>query len=241
MGENLHVSRKITKIAIVVCVIMLVAIIPVYAWYVSMNKLTRTEDMQVDMPPIIYIRDDNLEEVTSFHLDGLKIGEEYNEVFCVSPALIGSVKNFFLGVIYTENLGMEINIYPVDAVTDTIPTGDGVLYEEREVTLSGGMGGTCYFQYGKTWPDNSDNSITYGGWTETEKPADANLNYGVYKSYNGMKFTEVQSVPDTVIEKLNDTSRYRFFILNITWPLSDTGEDNAKEADIVYIVTKGNQ
>lgn len=241
MVKNLRKSRKITKIAIIVCVIIMAAVIPVYAWFARMSRLTRTKELVVDMPPVIYIRNDNLEEVTSFKLDGLKIGEDYNEVFCVSPALLSSVQDFFLGVIYTENLGMEINIYPVDEVVDTKPTEEGVQYEEREVDLGSGLSGTCYFNYNTVWPDGSSAKVTYGGWKNEEKPAGANLNYGVYKSYSGVGFTEAQSVPKDLIEKLNDTSRYRFFILNITWNESSPGMDNAKEADIVYIVTKGKQ
>lgn len=238
MGEKSRVSRKITNIAITVGIIAMAAIIPVYAWFVAKSRITRTEDLVVDMPPIIYIRNSNLEEVTTFKLDGLKIGDDYNEVFCVSPALIGSVQNFFLGVIYTENLGMEINIYPVDAITNNAPTGEGTKSVERKVTLSSSLSGTCYFNYKETV---SGYKKTYGGWTGTEKPTGANLNYGVYKSYNNLKFENPAEESDPLMKEMNNTKRYRFFILNITWHESDTGVDNGKEADIVYIVTKGKQ
>lgn len=127
MRGKLHISSKIAGLVLTLTLILM-AVVPLYAWYAMTNRLSLTEKMEVDMPPTIYIKDDNLQEITSFNLDGLTIGEEYNEVFCVSPAIVGSVNSFFLGVIYSENLGMNINLYPVYSVADTEPSAD-TLYE----------------------------------------------------------------------------------------------------------------
>lgn len=239
MDKKLHISIKNMRIVINVLAIFLVIIIPVYAWYTSTKHFSLTKSLEVDMPPTIYIKDDNLAEITTFNLDGMTIGEEYNKVFCVSPAVVGSVNSFFLGVIYSENLGMDINIYPVDSVTDTKPT-EGTLYQSSVI-----QGNPYYFNYANT---NSDNyKKTYGNWTDTEKPTEntddyhiGNLNYGIYKAYNNNLFTESTSKDSSnLIEKLNDTGRYRFFVLSVTWNGSTNLEANAKEADIVYIVAKG--
>ena len=53
-------------------------------------------------------------------------------------------------------------------------------------------------------------------------------------------FISKKSITLEQLKEMNNTNRYRFFILSITWPQSVTGVDNAKEADIVYIVTKSN-
>lgn len=229
MDGKLHISSKNMRIVITVLAIFLVIIIPVYAWYTSTKRYSLTDGLEVDMPPTIYIKDDNLAEITTFNLDGMTIGEEYNKVFCVSPAVVGSVNSFFLGVIYSENLGMDINIYPVDSVTDTEPT-EGVLYQSSVI-----KGNPYYFAYKNT----SSVDPTYGNWTNDNKPI-GNLNYGVYKAYNNNLFTKSTSTDSpNLIEKLNDTGRYRFFVLSVTWNGSINLEANAKEADIVYIVAKG--
>ncbi|MDD6094973.1 MAG: hypothetical protein PUC29_04435 [Clostridia bacterium] len=247
MRGKLHISSKIAGLVLTLTLILM-AVVPLYAWYAMTNRLSLTEKMEVDMPPTIYIKDDNLQEITSFNLDGLTIGEEYNEVFCVSPAIVGSVNSFFLGVIYSENLGMNINLYPVYSVADTEPSAD-TLYESRVINST-----PYYFQFRKEKQDGSDNIAdtytykeTYGNWNDDQRPAVdspyyGNLNYGVFKSYDNNLFSAVQppNTPD-LIDELNDTSRSRFFILNVTWrdDIDYQGEANVKEADIVYIVAKG--
>lgn len=78
--------------------------------------------------------------------------------------------------------------------------------------------------------------MTYGNWETTPKPADANLNTGVYKAYYNQQFEEKET-DGSLLSQLNNTSLYRFYVLNITW--GQQGTDNMKETDIVYIVTKG--
>lgn len=245
MNENSQGSRKIPRAAFVVSVLLLVAVVPLVAWFNMTDRLSRTEDLHIDMPPIIYIKDDNLQEITSFHLDNLRIGEESNTVFCVSPAIVGSVDKFMLGVIYTENLGMNINLYPVSSVTAAAPT-DGRLSEERFVTNESGTdSATVYFNFSKTQNSGSGNIAdiyqfkeTYGDWKNEIKPGPGNLNNGIYKAYNGLLFSKDTKPETGIIDNLNDTSRYRFFILNITWN-SEAIAENVKEADIVYIVSSG--
>lgn len=220
--------------------VLMAAVLAVSAWYITMiNKLTRTGELDIDMPPIIYIKDDNLQEITSFQLDGLKIGEEYNAVFCVSPAVPGSVNNFFLGVIYTENLGMEISLYSVDSVTKAPMGGEDVESESRVIT-SGNVENTYYFNYKKSHLYTE----TFGDWSTVSRPASANLNTGVYRAYRDLKFSDKapDSNTDPMLETLNDQRQYRFFVLNITWKENTenaVNNENAKEADIVYIVSKG--
>lgn len=241
---NFRISRKAYRILLTVTVILLVTALPVFAWYTMSARYSRTEDMPIDMPPIIYVKDDNLQEITTFNLDGLKIGEAYNTVFCVSPTILGSVETFFLGVIYTENLGMNISLYPVFSVTDTAPA-PGALYEERNITSAGGAETTkCYFNYNtEVTADPNDITYytykeTYGNWENTVKPDAGHPNVGVYKAYSNMKFGDVITEPSELIDKMNDTGRFRFFVLNITWE-DDTATENVKETDIVYIVTNG--
>ena len=59
-----------------------------------------------------------MQNITSFNLDGLKVGEEYNTLFCVAPAKINVVDSFFLGLVYTENMGMDMKLYPVHSITE---------------------------------------------------------------------------------------------------------------------------
>ena len=240
MDGKSHMSSKKMRIVITVLAIFLVIIIPVYAWYTSTKRFSLTADLEIDMPPTIYIKDDNLEEITTFNLDGMTIGKEYNKVFCVSPAVVGSVNSFFLGVIYSENLGMDINIYPVTSVTYTEPT-EGTLFEKNVIGDS-----TYYFNYDNTTPENPENyKKTYGNWTNETRPTEGqpyygNLNYGVYKAYKNNLFSDpISTGTSNFIDELNDTRRYRFFILNVKWNENINLEANAKEADIVYIVAKG--
>lgn len=230
---------KKSPVTLLSAVILLGLAISVGAWFAFANKLTRTEELVIDMPPVIYIKDDNLEEITSFRLDGLKIGEDYNTVFCVSPAVPGSVNSFFLGLIYSENLGMNINLYPVYSVTSS--AGEA-LHEERQIQSGSGLT-SCFFNYQierREGVDGYDCKVTYGDWENEIQPGPGHLNNGVYKAYRDLHFAGTHTAGDDIFEKLNDTWQYRFFILNITWPDDvETRAENAKETDIVYIVSKG--
>lgn len=235
---------KKSAFLLAVCILLCVSL-TVGAWYSFTGRLSRTDEFEINMPPIIYIKDDNLQEMTSFNLDGLRVGEEYRTVFCVSPAVPDSVNNFFLGLIYTENLGMEISLYPVHSVTDTAPQGNGALYLEREITPEGGSATSCYFNYRTAAAgddtDGYDCKTTYGNWTNETRPAPGGtLNGGIYKAYRNIKFSENAAEGTGLLDKLNDRRQYRFFVLHITWPEDyDTRTENVKEADIVYIVSKG--
>lgn len=243
MGGKLHISRKNMMVVITVLVILLAVIIPVYAWYTATKRVSLTDSLEVDMPPTIYIKDDTLQEITTFNLDGMTIGEDYNKVFCVSPAVVDTVNSFFLGVIYSENLGIDINIYPVSGVTDTEPT-EGTLHESSVIGNA-----YYYFEYRKEKDENSGNIAdiydfkkTYGDWVTETEPDSKLLNNGIFKSYIGNRFSASKSTDSSsLIEKLNDTGRYRFFVLSVTWPenIDYNVDANAKEADIVYIVAKG--
>lgn len=254
MDKDSRVAKKFPAVLMIAAAVLLATAVPVFAWFSLSKSLSRTDDIEIDMPPIIYIRDDNLKDITSFNLDNLRInggnGEsnDYNMIFCVSPTIVGSVDNFFLGIIYTENLGMNINIYPVYSVTDEKP-GEGVLYKESTIKPSGETEETtCYFEYRKEKTDDAaditnlyEYKLTYGDWTTTEPPAKgSSLNNGIYKSYENLKFGDVIEEPTELIDRLNDKSRLRFFVLNITWD-ENADADNVKEADVVYIITKGKQ
>lgn len=243
--KNFGRVLKVIVAALCAVGVLMTAVLVVSAWYVSItHRLTRTDELDIDIPPIIYIKDDNLQEITSFHLDGLKTGEEYNAVFCVSPAVPGSVNDFFLGVIYTENLGMNISLYPVSSVTEQEIAGTPS--EKREITAEDGISKTtCYFNYQKSQDgstgagtDGYTYKVTYGNWQNEIKPGPGNLNTGIYKAYRNLQFSETYTGSASQIDKLNDKRQFRFFILNITWT-ENAGMDNAKETDIVYIVSKG--
>lgn len=105
-------KRKISQKMLLILVMAGVLMISAVAWFALANR-SRSGDLEIEMPPIIYIKDDNLREMTSFDLDGLQINKTYNALFCVAPAYEGAVKDFDLGVIYTENIGMVIKLYPV--------------------------------------------------------------------------------------------------------------------------------
>lgn len=239
IGMYVRVNGKSKKLRFIITAVSLMLVVAVTsaAWFFWAKKLSRTEDLTVNMPPVIYIKDDNLEQITSFRLDGLKVGEEYNAIFCVSPTVPGSVSDFFLGLIFTENFGMDINLYAVSDVTDS----PGAYAEAREIGPEDNKT-TCYFNY------NKGSYIpcveTYGNWENTSKPTPGNLtlNNGIYKAYNNLSFSSTYPpYSDTeTIKKFNDTTKYKFFILNIKWNEDwETKFENIKETDIVYIVSKG--
>lgn len=244
MRKRTFLTGKWIVTAMIFIAASLAVTAPTFAWFSQKFRFSKTEKLEIDMPPIIYLKDDNLQEMTSFHLDGLKIGVEYNAVFCVSPAIYNSVNSFSLGLIFTQNMGMDINIYPIFSVTEENAVAGA---ENEKVDITRGETTTaCYFNYYKQndreFADEVFNGYTYkktyGGWTSEKEPEPGNLNGGVFKSYDGLKFSEKTESSSTLIGELNDTSRYRFFVLNITWP-DGAGIENAKEADIVYIVSKG--
>lgn len=228
----------------VVSIVLLLAIVgQTFAWFMAAIKYSRTEKLELTLPPTIYLKDDHLVNMTTFHLDGLKVGVEYNAVFCVAPAIHGSVDTFFLGLIYTQNIGMEINIYPVFSVTEGAAV-EGAEFKQVAVTKDETTY-DCYYNYYKANDTVFENEVfngykykkTYGDWTTTTKPEGGSLNDGIYKSYDGLKFSKGENISSDLLDELNDTSSYRFFVLNITWA-EDSGIDNVKEADVVYIVAQ---
>ena len=222
-------KRKISQKMLLILVMAGVLMISAVAWFALANR-SRSRDLEIEMPPIIYIKDDNLREMTSFDLDGLQINKTYNALFCVAPAYEGTVKDFDLGVIYTENIGMVINLYPVQKITDT-PTGNE--YEVR--TLEGQ---DCYFNY--TTSDASWKATV--SYTKERNPdatyQQTHLNRGVYKIYKGA-FEDYKATGKDILTKLNDTEAYRFYVLQVTWKENISEAELEKETDVVYIVTQG--
>lgn len=238
--------NSITKplVFLVVAIVLLLAMVGYsFAWFIANIKHSRTEKLELTLPPTIFLKDDHLKNMTTFHLDGLKVGVEYNSVFCVAPAIHGSVKTFFLGLIYTQNIGMEINLYPVFSVTEGAEEA-GAEYKQVGVT-QGQTTYDCYYNFYKSNNTKFDNEVlngytyktTYGDWHTETKPQDWNLNSGIYKSYDGLKFSTEKNTSPELLDELNDTSSYRFFVLNITWA-EDSVIENVKEADVVYIVAQ---
>lgn len=222
-------KRKISQKMLLILVMAGVLMISAVAWFALANR-SRSEDLEIEMPPIIYIKDDNLREMTSFDLDGLQINKTYNALFCVAPAYEGAVKDFDLGVIYTENIGMVINLYPVQNITDTPESAE---YEKR--TLEGQ---DCYFNY--TTSDASwKATVKYTkDRVDDETQDQTHLNRGVYKIYKG-EFDEYKKTGTDILTKLNNTEAYRFYVLQVTWKENISEAELEKETDVVYIVTQG--
>lgn len=222
-------KRKISQKMLLILVMAGVLMISAVAWFALANR-SRSGDLEIEMPPIIYIKDDNLREMTSFDLDGLQINKTYNALFCVAPAYEGAVKDFDLGVIYTENIGMVINLYPVQNITDK---ATGNEYEVR--TLEGQ---DCYFNY--TTSDASwKATVKYTkDRVDKETQDQTHLNRGVYKTYSD-EFKDYTAEGTDIYAKLNDTEAYRFYVLQVTWKENISEAELEKETDVVYIVTQG--
>lgn len=222
-------KRKISQKMLLILVMAGVLMISAVAWFALANR-SRSRDLEIEMPPIIYIKDDNLREMTSFDLDGLQINKTYNALFCVAPAYEGAVKDFDLGVIYTENIGMVIKLYPVQNIT---AKATGNEYEVR--TLEGKA---CYFNYNSANSPTPD--VTYSKDRKQEENYDkTHLNRGVYKIYKGAFEEYTATDTDNILTKLNNTKAYRFYVLQVTWKENISEAELEKEADVVYIVTQG--
>ena len=222
-------KRKISQKMLLILVMTGVLMISAVAWFALANR-SRSGDLEIEMPPIIYIKDDNLREMTSFDLDGLQINKTYNALFCVAPAYKGAVKDYDLGVIHTENIGMIIDLYPVQSITDAA-TGS-----ECEVrTLEGKE---CYFNY--TTSDTSWNATVKYTKDRVDKETQdqTHLNRGVYKTYSDA-FKDYTAEGRDIYTRLNDTEAYRFYVLQVTWKKNISEAELEKETDVVYIVTQG--
>ena len=237
MRNDIKLSVRMICAAMIVLLSAATAGASVYAWF-YVRRVARSDDMLIDLPPVIYVKDDSLGEMTSFNLDGLQINEDYTAVFCVSPVQKGVVEKFDLAVIYTENIGMVIDLYEVSNITETpeetSETDQKTKSVFRSVTLGTETVG-CYFNYASS---AMQAKTTYGGW-ESETPATGDLNQGVYKLYSDLKFGTATGNKTTVYDRLNDTELYRFFVLNVTWKEDIDATAAEKEVDVVYIVAKG--
>lgn len=222
-------KRKISQKMLLILVMTGVLVISAVAWFALANR-SRSGDLEIEMPPIIYIKDDNLREMTSFDLDGLQINKTYNALFCVAPAYKGAVKDYDLGVIHTENIGMVIDLYPVQDIT-TAATGSE--YEVR--TLEGQA---CYFNY-TTSDANWKATVSYTKERNSDETyQETHLNRGVYKTYSD-EFKDYNKAVTDIYTKLNDTEAYRFYVLQVTWKENISEAELEKETDVVYIVTQG--
>lgn len=222
-------KRKISQKMLLILVMTGILMISAVAWFALANR-SRSGDLEIEMPPIIYIKDDNLREMTSFDLDGLQINKTYNALFCVAPAYKGAVKDYDLGVIHTENIGMVIDLYPVQSITET-PTST----EHEKRTLDGKE---CYFNY--TTSDASwKATVKYTkDRVDSETQDQTHLNRGVYKTYRD-EFKDYTAEKTDIYAKLNDTEAYRFYVLQVTWKKNISEAELEKETDVVYIVTQG--
>lgn len=240
--QNGTARRVLCRSFLLALALLLVCSSSVYAWFAA-GRIARTEELEVDVPPIIYIKDDNLQEMTSFRLDGLQIRQEYTAVFCVAPAYRDAVESFELGVVYTENIGMVIDLFPVTAIGAAAGEGKSVF---RTLT-DGEAEYPCYFDYAETLSPVVEgeagalsSKTTYGDWVNETPLQGGSLNAGIYRVYSGFRFTGGDSAaPADIYEKLTDTSSYRFFVLRVTWKENLSGAEPDKEADIVYIVSIG--
>lgn len=221
-------KRKISQKMLLILVMAGVLMISAVAWFALANR-SRSGDLEIEMPPIIYIKDDNLREMTSFDLDGLQINKTYNALFCVAPAYEGTVRDFDLGVIYTENIGMVIKLYPVQKITEKPESTE---YEKR--TLEGQ---DCYFSYDSAKSPTPDVTYTKKR-SKDETYQETHLNRGVYKIYKGA-FEEYTATGTDIFTKLNNTEAYRFYVLQVTWRENISEAELEKETDVVYIVTQG--
>ena len=186
-------KRKISQKMLLILVMAGVLMISAVAWFALANR-SRSGDLEIEMPPIIYIKDDNLREMTSFDLDGLQINKTYNALFCVAPAYEGTVKDFDLGVIYTENIGMVIKLYPVQKITEKPESTE---YEKR--TLEGQ---DCYFNY------DSAKSPIYKGefeeYTATGKDIFTKLNNTKAYRFYVLQVTWKENISEAELEKETD-------------------------------------
>ena len=221
-------KRKISQKMLLILVMAGVLMISAVAWFALANR-SRSGDLEIEMPPIIYIKDDNLREMISFDLDGLQINKTYNALFCVAPAYEGAVKDFDLGVIYTENIGMVIKLYPVQKITDKPESEE---YEKR--TLEGQ---DCYFNYDSAKSPTPDVTYTKER-SKDETYQETHLNRGVYKTYSD-EFKDYTAEGRDIYAQLNDTEAYRFYVLQVTWKENISEAELEKETDVVYIVTQG--
>ena len=222
-------KRKISQKMLLILVMAGVLMISAVAWFALANR-SRSGDLEIEMPPIIYIKDDNLREMTSFDLDGLQINKTYNALFCVAPAYKGAVKDYDLGVIHTENIGMVIDLYPVQSITEKPKSTE---YEVR--TLEGQA---CYFNY-TTSEARWKATVKYTkNRVDNETQDQTHLNRGVYKTYSD-EFKDYTAEGTNIYTKLNDTEAYRFYVLQVTWKENISEAELEKETDVVYIVTQG--
>lgn len=224
-------SRELVYRSVLLLVLVCALTLSAVAWFV-MHKMSRTKELEVIMPPIIYIRDDKREVMESFDLDGLQINETYYALFCVAPAYKGVVEDFEVGVIYTENIGMIIDLFPVENITGAAVDGK----QNQQRLLDGTQ---CYFNYVEDTEVNKPNNVYYSNKKGDSDTLADNLNRGVHKMYGGKFVKYVPTGTNETLKDLNDTEAYRFYVLRVTWKDDITAAELEKETDVVYIVTKG--
>ncbi|MFR6393732.1 MAG: hypothetical protein ACLUNQ_00185 [Oscillospiraceae bacterium] len=222
-------KRKITQKMLLILVMAGVLMISAVAWFALANR-SRSGDLEIEMPPIIYIKGRQ-----SAGDDLLRSGRPARSTRPITPCSawlrpMRAVKDFDLGVIYTENIGMVINLYPVQNITEKPESAE---YEKR--TLEGQ---DCYFNY--TTSDASWKATV--SYTKERNPdatyQQTHLNRGVYKTYSD-EFKDYTAEGRDIYAKLNDTEAYRFYVLQVTWKENISEAELEKETDVVYIVTQG--
>lgn len=238
MFEKLKsVNKKLIGSFFVLVALTVILGAEVFAWF-YISRVTRSDDLEIDIPPIIYVKDDNVRQMTSFGLDGLQVDEEYTTVFCVSPAYLNAVHSYELAVIYTENMGMDIELYPIEEIS-AAASDPGDNYEDIVRSIGDAEAkAEIHFTYNKQFDWGESRKVTYNGWESDDSSTSGIINRGVYKKYSNMKFDTSYTESDTgILNTLKDGRWYKFYALKITW--KETDADIKKEADIVYIAANG--
>lgn len=202
----------------------------VTAWFADNKRTVHTQKLEVEIPPILYIRNneaDTNDGLQVLNLENLIIGQTTYIVFCVVPRRNENVAEYSLQLAYTTNMNESINLYRVSSISAS-----------EQAPGSAAHYGGYYYTF------NSADPLNVGG--DVTLPADLGQTfYGTYQRYTEQIFTDFDEgsfiLPTDIKNNLDSVniSEASFYVLEIYWEDGiNLNNIDKKETDLLYVYVK---
>ncbi len=222
-----------------------------FAWYSMVKKEADSEQVNVMEPYYLTLLNPSETAVLQLSVGSLMPGKTKQIVFCVSNHnneekinMGGSDFDYFMELIYTNNLKLNYSIYELEAADET----NGAIVAEDTITAEDGTVMTTISYWNKKSDSTplSGTEISSMRHVETELAGDTGeditdiINRGTYVEYDkGVDGTNFHLSVGT------DATGYdsQYFLMEIRWDEAAQGsfDKYEKETDMIYLVVKALQ
>lgn len=217
-----------------------------FAWYVRKDKKqAQTAEAEIMAPYNLYLMNPNAKDSLRFAVGNLHPGEVKHTVICVSNRIPEdytgedniselvkeSEFNYELQLVYTENLAVDYNLYPLQR--HEMPE-DGTALPDDAILLEGDdpVYKTYYWQKAASSVTGQDHTEKMTKEVFGEEDTADVVNLGKYIFYGD---------DDMKLAYKNNTYEYDYYLIEVKWKDISDFDAYKKETDMVYVVVNAKQ